>query len=283
MSTHVTSYRVLALLAELTKTLEITQQALAEILETLTPEHVPLPPADAGKRRQLPTNWPKIGGPDYDPQPTLLFETEEFRKAWKPSGDRRACYAAGCFGLRDLGKKILKMPLYKVSTTGADRVWGRRDELCRDRYAALHHNGEAYVDDGGLWDNWFPSHLYPSRFPSPASPVIVDRRAIVVPLPTGMTVEKFDELFDKEVAKGALHTWVMTQAGLDHCHFLGVDPAVGQRMTRFMAGEQSRISPANEIVGFSLHSGADRMIAIVERILLEAVGLKLDDGGKEKD
>ena len=282
MSTHATSYRVLALLAELTKTLQIAQQAFAEIIEPPTPEHVPLPARVAGKRRQLPTDWPRIGGRNFDPKPTDLFETEEFRNAWKPSDVRRACYAAGCFGLRDLGK-ILKMPLYKVSTTGANRVWRRMDELCRDCYAALFHNGEAYQNDGGVWDNWFPSHLYPQRFPSPASPVIVDSRAIIVPLPVGMTAEKFDELFDKEVAKGALNTWVMTQAGRDHCGFLGVDPTVGQRSTRFIAGEQSQISPANEIVGFSIHSGADWMIAIAERIILEAVGLKLDPEATVKD
>ena len=270
------------MLADLAKTLQDSQQALIEILEKSTPEHVPLPARVAGKRRQLPTDWPRIGGRNFDPKPTDLFKTEEFRNAWKPSDVRRACYAAGCFGLRDLGKK-LSMPLYKVSTTGSERVWRRMDELNRDCYAALFHNGEAYQNDDAGWDNWFPSHLYPQRFPSPASPVIVDSRAIIVPLPVGMTAEKFDELFDKEVAKGALNTWVMTQAGRDHCGFLRVDPTVGQRLTRFIAGEQSQISPANEIVGFSIHSGADWMIAIAERIILEAVGLKFDPEATVQD
>jgi hypothetical protein len=288
MSTHVSS-RVLALLADLadlTKTLQVIQQALADLLETQPTEHVPLapslPPEDAGKRRQMTTDWPQIGGREFEPAPTRLFETDAFRKAWNPSDVRRACYAAGCFGLRDLSK-ILKVPVYKISTTGGDRVWDRMDENRRDIYAGLYHDGKAYREDGGIWDNWFPSHLHPHRFPSPASPVIVDARAIVVPLPVGMTVEKFDELFDKEVAKGALNAWVMTQEGRDHCAFLGVNPTIGQRLTRFIAGGQSRISPANEIAGFSIHTGADRMIAIVEKILLEFVGLKLDDGATVKD
>ena len=270
------------MLAELTKTLQITQQALGEILEIPTPERVPLTPEDASKRRQLPTDWPRIGGREFDPGPTLLFETEEFRKAWRPSDVRRACYAAGCDGLANVSK-ILKMPGYKVSTCGADRLWDRMKELKRDRYGALWHNGEAYVEDAEGWDNWFPSHLYPRRFPSPSSPVIAEKRTVIVPLPIGMTPRKFDDLFDAEVKKGALNIWVMTQAGRDHCAFVDAVPAVGQRSTRFGEGCQSKISPANEICGFSIHSGADLLIAIIEKIIIEAVGLTLDAGAKVKD
>lgn len=276
------SYRVLDLLIDLSKALDEIQRGLAEILATKVPEALPLPPEDSGKRRQFPTDWAKVGGHDFDPRPTDLFKTEEFRKAWKPSGERRACYAAGCYGLRDLGK-ILKMPLYKVSTTGGDRVWDRMEELKRDPYGELWHDGKSYVKGDGVWNNWFPSHLHPQRFPSPGSPIIAQHRAIIVPLPFGMSAEKFDELFDKEVKKGALNIFVMTQAGRDHCLFLGVDPSVGQRSTRFLAGDQSEISPANEICCFSIFQGADRIIAIAENILLKAVGLKIDEGKTVKD
>jgi hypothetical protein len=270
-------------LFELEKALEMAHQALASCLKGLeveTPATIPLPPEDAGKRRQLTTDWPVIAGRDFDPQPTDLFETEEFRRAWNPGPDRRACYAAGCEGLRKLNR-ILRIPIYKCSTTSADRVWDRSNESRRDRYGALWHNGQAYVEDAG-WDDWYPSHLHPKRFPSPASPVIVQKRAIIVPLPNGMDPKKFDELFDAETRKGALNNWVMTQEGRNHCAFLGADPAIGQRLSPYRSADQSRISPANEICGFSIHSGADRIVAIAENILLEALGLKPDVGARTK-
>jgi len=274
---------VLEHLFEIERALETAQQTLARCfdgLKTKVPQIVPLPPEDAAKRRQLTTDWPIIGGRAFDPKPTQLFETEEFRKVWNPGPERRACYAAGCNGLRNLSQ-ILKIPMYKVSTTGADRVWNRADESSRDRYGALWHNGQVYVEDAG-WNDWFPSHLHPQRFPSPASPVIMQERAIIVPLPIGMDPKKFDELFDAETRKGALNAWVMSQEGRDHSGFLGVDPVIGQRFSPYRGGDQSHISPANEIVGFSIYGGADRIIAIVEKILLESVGLKPDGGAPAK-
>jgi hypothetical protein len=283
MANESTPLSVLEHLFDIERALETAQQALAHCLDSLktsAPQAVPLQPEDAAKRRQLPTDWPRIGGRDFDPEPTDLFETDEFRRLWTPGPDRRGCYAAGCGGLLNLSR-ILKMPIYKVSTTGADRVWDRNKESRRDRHGALWHNGQTYVGDAG-WDDWFPSHLHPQRFPSPASPVIVQTRAIIVPLPDGMDPKKFDELFDAETRKGALNTWVMTQEGRDHCGFLGVDPAIGQRFSPYRGADQSRISPANEICGFSINSGADRIIAIAEKIILEAIGLKPVRGAPAK-
>jgi hypothetical protein len=234
MANESTTLSVLEHLFDIERALETAQQALARCLDSLTtnaPQAVPLKPEDAAKRRQLPTDWPQIGGRGFALDPTDLFETDEFRNLWTPGPHRRGCYAAGCKGLWNL-HQLLKIPMYKVSTTGADRVWDRADESGRDLYGALWHNGQAYVQDPE-WDEWFPSQLHPQRFPSPASPVIVQTRAIIVPLPDGMDPKKFDELFDAETRKGALNNWVMTQEGRDHCGFLGVDPAIGQRFSPF--------------------------------------------------
>lgn len=279
MANEATPLSVLEHLFEIERALETAKQALSHsfgCLGTEAPQTVPLPPEDAGKRRQLSTDWARIGGRNFDPQPTNMFETQDFRKAWNPGSHRRACYAAGCGGLWNLSQ-ILKIPMYKVSTTGAARLWDRANESSRDRYGALWHNGQTYLEDGG-WDCWFPSHLHPKRFPSPASPVIVQERAIIVPLPIGMEPKRFDELFDAQTRMGALNRWVMTQEGRDHCGFLRVDPAICQRFSPYRGADQSRISPANEICGFSIYGGADRIIAIAEKILLEAIGLKPDGG-----
>ncbi|WP_294532305.1 hypothetical protein [uncultured Rhodoblastus sp.] len=283
MANESTTLSVLEHLFDIERALEAAQQALAHCLDSLktqAPQAVPLPPKDAAKRRQLSTNWARIGGHDFDPEPTDLFETDEFRKLWIPGPHRRGCYAAACGGLWSLSR-ILKIPVYKVSTTGADRVWTRNNESRRDRHGALWHNGQAYVEDAG-WDDWYPSHLHPQRFPSPGSPVIVQERAIIVPLPCGMDPRKFDQLFDAETRKGALNRWVMTPEGRDHCGFLGVDPAIGQRFSAYRGADQSRISPADELCAFSIYSGADRIIAIAEKILLEAVGLKPVRGAPAK-
>jgi hypothetical protein len=276
MPNEATPLSVLEHLFEVEKALQTAQQALAACIGTRKSEARPtslLPPEDAAKRWQLPTNWPRIGGREFDPKPTDLFQTNDFRRLWAPGPDRRACYAGGCEGLRKLNR-ILKIPVYKVSTTGADRVWDRNNESRRDRHGSLWHNGDSYVEDAAGWDDWYPSHLDPQRFPSPESPVIVQKRAIIVPLPNGMEPREFDKLFDAETRKGALNRWVMTQEGRDHCSFLGADPAICQRFSAYRGGDQSRISPADEICGFSTSSGADRIIAIAEKIILEAVGLK---------
>lgn len=222
-------------------------------------------------RRHLPTDWPRVGGREFQPQRTDLFLSEAFRDLWRP-GETREIYAGACDALCRIARQ-LHLPAYKVSTCGKGRVWQRMRELRFDRYGAAYHHDGSYVVDNLGWDDWFPSQLHPRLPTSPNSPVRRDLRAIVVLLPDSMTPSMFDKAFDAEARKGALDAWLMTQAGRDHCAAIGFDFALAQRFTCYAGGSSTRLSPAAEICGFSIWGGADRLSALAETIILRHLRL----------
>lgn len=219
-------------------------------------------PRGIRKSRPLPTEWAKVGGAGFTPGPTNEFLTEAFRDRYRP-GDEREIYLGGCNGLAELSR-IIAAPAYKVSTCAAGRLDLRMFELCRDRYGAWQFDGGKFVMDPG-WDSWFPSHLHPRQRPSPASPVQARPRSVQVRLPAGMTAEEFDRAFDLETRKGALDLWSLSDDARKHCAILGVDPAIMQRFTEYPGW---RRSPAAEICGVTIYTGADRVIALAEAIIL---------------
>ncbi|WP_374308946.1 hypothetical protein [Methylocella sp.] len=226
----------------------------------------------AKKRLLINSDWPRIGGRDFEPAPTDQFTGHAFKAAWRASSHTRAVYAGACQGLAALSR-VLQLPVYKVSTTSADSIWARMQQLRVDKYGAARRDGANYVIDSG-WESWFPSHLKARQFPSPDSPVILTERAILVPLPVDLAPEEFDRRFDALAKHGALDRWLLTQAGRDHAAALSVDPSIGQRLTAYPGGSQPRLSPAEEIMIFSCcYSGPDRAIALAERILLQHLGL----------
>lgn len=244
-------------------------EALAERdlvpVQALTTE--PVDVGWASHRRLVTSDFPKVGGRDLDMKPTDFFLSRDF-EAFGSDGKTRALYAAGCSGLCLLSKEI-KIPLFKVSSTGPERVWARSRELRSDRYAAVHYETDRYVEAAAEFSDWFPSHLHVRhRMPSANSPVHVQNRSIVVELPKGLSCDAFDRAFDAEVRKGSISDWVMTDDGRNHCALVGVDPARFQRFTRYVAGTACRFSPADEIASFSFAGGADRLVAIAEHIVV---------------
>lgn len=224
-------------------------------------------------RLLIPSDWPRPGGRDFAPAPTDLFQSEAYRDRYSPSGETRAIYAGACDGLGHLAR-ALQIPLYKVSTTSSARVADRMKELRLDRYGAVWRKGKTYVADEQGWDSWFPSHMFARSLPSKNSPVRCDIRAILVDLPVGLKPEDFDRSFDAEVAKGAIDRWLLTEEGRNHAAALGVDPAIGQRLTAIAGGDTPKLSPATEIAVFcTKYSGPDRLIAIAETIVLKHLGL----------
>lgn len=227
----------------------------------------------ATSRLLINSDWARIGGREFEPMPTPRFAGRDFKARWEAGPYTRAIYAGACEGLATLSR-ALHLPIYKVSTTSAKNVWSRMQQLRVDRYGAARRSGGDYVVDSG-WNSWFPSHLKAREFPSPDSPVILADRAILVPLPPDLAPEEFDRRFDAEAEHGALDRWLLTQAGRDHVATLGVDPAIGQRLTAYPGGLLPRLSPAEEIMIFSCcYSGPDRAIAIAENILLQHLGLE---------
>jgi hypothetical protein len=221
------------------------------------------------KSPHMPTQWPKIGGEPFRPAPTNAFLQEDFCDIFKP-GETRGLYVAGCVGQRDLSVVEIAIPGYKVSSCRIDRLADRMFELNRDQYGALWHNGEDWILDDG-WNTWFPSHLYPSQQPSPNSPVSARERIIAVTLPVSLAPAEFDRLIDREIRKGAFDLWSMTAEGRQHCAALGVNP---RKLIRFTEYPGWRRIPAVELVAFSIYSGADRLISLAERVILEHLGLQ---------
>jgi hypothetical protein len=165
------------------------------------------------------------------------------------------------------------MPLFKVSSCGLGRLAERMRELGRDRYASEWFSNGAYVVEQEGFEGWFPSHLYATNPPTPNSPVTIGPRALSVRLPRTMSAEAFDLAFDAEVRKAAIDRWVMTEEGARHCAFVEVDPAMCQRSTPYPYGSTARGCPAQEIIVFRIRDDADRLVNIVERVILKYFGL----------
>lgn len=226
-----------------------------------------LPERGIRKSRLLPTPWPKVGGADLCLKMTDAFLTERWRDQFS-EGQARLIYAAGCRGLREISKAA-HVPTYKISTCAEGGLSRRMFELNRDEVGALRHCDGEYVRDEG-WGSWFPSHIYPVRGASPNSPVLVRPRCLIVCLPITMSTDSFDDPFDREVRKGALDTWAMTPEARAHCTAVGALPDSLMRFTRY---PDWSTMPVEEIAGFSIYTGADRLIRIAEKIVLQHLGL----------
>ena len=233
------------------------------------PQHRSAVPRIARKSPHLPTKWPKIGGEDLVVSPTNVFLSEEYSELFRPSGERRLIYAGGSPGAATLARAVA-VPLYKISTTGADRLADRFWEINRDAWGAwVRDDDDEWTRDPG-YTRWFPSHLYPSLAPSPNSPVTIGSRALTVDLPEGLTAQAFDEAFDASVRLGAADVWSMTPERRRHCEARGVSPGLLRRFTSYPGW---RRSPCVELCGFSIYSGADRLVALSEQIVVKHLGL----------
>lgn len=217
------------------------------------------------------TNWPKAAGRGFVPAPRDAFLSPEFRQRFRFSGDSRTIYAGTCAGLRRLNGEIM-IPTAKLSTCRGGRLVERLREQSRDSYGAGWLRGQELVLDSG-WNVWDALIMQPNAGPSPGSPVSVTARAIHVDLPDGLDAETFDERFDAQTSRAALHLWVNTRSGRAHCSKVGVDPAVFTRRTVYEFDLAPRISVAREICVYRTTQDADRLIAIAEKIILEALGL----------
>jgi hypothetical protein len=232
---------------------------------------LPPTPSPNPRPRYLPTDWPRIGGRVELPKVGDLFVSSTYRDQYR-AGENREIYAGACDGLARLAS-LLRLPLFKVSSCGSGRLAERMKELRRDRYASEWFRNGAYVVEQKGFDGWFPSHLYTSNPPALNSPVTIGPRALSVRLPRTMSTEAFDLAFDAEVRKAAIHTWVMSEDGARHCKFVSVDPAMCQRSTAYPYGSAARGCPALEIAVFRVHEDADRLVKIVERVILQHYGL----------
>jgi hypothetical protein len=231
----------------------------------------PPTPSPNPRPRYVPTDWPRIGGRVELPDMSHLFAGDAYRDQCQ-RGDSREIYAAACPGLAQLVTRI-RVPLYKVSSCALGRIANRMQELGRDRYASEWFSGDTYVSAPEGFDKWFPSHLSLAKPAAPNSPVAIGPRALTVKLPRTLSAEAFDLAFDAEIRKGAIDLWAMTEAGARHFAFVDVDPAMVQRATSFAYGAGVRSCPARELAVFRPNEDADRLVNIVERVVLRHLGL----------
>lgn len=218
----------------------------------------------------LGTCWPRVGGSGFRTPPRDAFLSPGFLERYRP-GITRIIYVANCPGLRALAARIA-MPLGKVSSCGADRLLERLREASDDGYAAgWINNGELVLETG--WAAWDATLLRAVAGSSPNSPVTLTPRAIIVRLPEGMTADAFDVLWDAATRHAALDRWASTRYGASHFAKIGCDPAIAKRRTVYPYDTKSRISRATEICTYRLSQDADRLIAVAEALILEALGL----------
>ena len=233
-------------------------------------ERLPIPSPNP-RPQYVPTDWPRIGGRVDLPDMSGLFNGAGYRDQYR-EGEGREIYAGASLGLARLASR-LRLPLYKLSTCAMGRLADRMRELGRDQYASEWFCDGEYVVEPNGFDNWFPSHFFVAKPPASNSPVRVGPRALGVRLPLTMSAKDFDLAFDAEIRKAAIDTWVMTSEGARHCAFLNANPAMAQRSTPYPFGSVAKASPAKELAVFRIHEDADRLVAIVEHVILKHFGL----------
>ena len=92
------------------------------------------------------TNWPRVGGRDFEPAPTSLFNSEAFREAYQPGGHTRAIYFGACEGLANISRE-LHLPLYKVGACASGHIHARMRELKIAKYGAVSRIGDEYYKE----------------------------------------------------------------------------------------------------------------------------------------
>lgn len=220
------------------------------------------------KWKQLGSQWPQIGGVDFAPVPRDIFMSSAFRDAYRP-GETRTCYVAKCHGLDRLSQ-TLQVPLNKVSTCEDGRLHSRLGELSREQYGSIIKRDGKLIAESGFaqWSTYRPPR---SLRASPNSPVIITADAIGVVMPDTMSKEEFDEGYDGYIAQGSLNNWIGTGDGIGHCAKLQMEPYHGIRYSH--RHRRLVVEAAREFAVFRARGDYERLVAIVERVIIDHLRL----------
>lgn len=215
-------------------------------------------------------NWPRIGGHGFVAPPPGAFEAEKYLAKYKP-GVPRLVYVAACNGLKCLSDKA-GIPHNKVSTSAADRLLKRLRELGTLKYGCIHlHEGSAIEESG--FDTWKTYHPPRGMKICPNSPVVVAGPAIRLIMPSSMDARQFDRRFDELVQLGSTGSWFETDEGRAHASRMGIAPSYAKRFTRRTRDGLLQPEVSKEIVAFRSVGDFDRLVSIIERVVLEHLGL----------
>lgn len=210
-----------------------------------------------------------VGGVELDLSPRGGFCTDPWLAGYRGTRER-GIYVASCSGLKSL-EAILGVGLAKASTCMPERLAERMDEVRRDRTGSVWNDGKRYLKAADGWTDWFARQIRPVVGPSPGSPVVVEDRLLTVRLPATLHWHDFDRAFDARVREAALDRWTLTEEGLARCAALDLPSARLRRFTPYGGAADIRLSPALEICLLDPVDGSDRLIRIIEDILLDHV------------
>ncbi len=210
-----------------------------------------------------------VGGSDLDLAPRTGFLTGPWRDYYRPDQER-GVYVACCSGLKRF-EKLLGRDLAKPGTVGPDFLAQRLEQIRRDRTGSVFHDGERHLRSADGWTDWFARAIRPVIGPSPGSPVRVEDRLLTFRLPATLHWQHFDDRFDAKVREAALERWAMSEEGLALCAERDLPPRHLQRSTPYCGGVDVRLSPTLEICLLDPVTGFDRLIRIIEDVLLAHV------------
>ena len=210
-----------------------------------------------------------VGGAELDLSPRVAFGGDPWLTGYRGSPER-GVYLASCSGLKAF-EAVLGIPLAKAGTCWPGRLAQRMDEVRRDRTGSVWHDGQRYLKAADGWTDWFARQIRPVVGPSPGSPVVVEDRLLTVRLPAALHWEDFDRAFDAKVRGAALDRWTLTEEGIARCASVDLPPGRLRRFTPYGGVADVRLSPALEICLLDPVDGPDRLIRIIEDVLLDHV------------
>ena len=217
------------------------------------------------------TDWPIIGGRGVDLVRPTGWEEPDVAKHFLEGARIKVGILAGD-GLHKLAQ-ALHTPIYKITTTSdeTEDLATRRSHLGRARYGSFWRDNGVWQQDPGF-DRWEIKYLATDVPMIAGSPVNMTDRSFVVHLPAILTPRDFDARLRGRLMECSLHAWVQTPVGQHHCNQRGVDPSQFIRFTNYDCG-QSAIRPtaAHELVIIKPTTFAERLVAIIEQIVWDAV------------
>lgn len=236
----------------------------------------------AAVREWVSTPWPEIGGPSLSLEPDRRFDSAAFRAKYRP-GERVAVYIPGCQGLRVAIGQALNIGVWKISTSQVEApgIEPRLKALARDRYGSCYRQDGELVQDPGFGE-WVLSTLPEGLSVAPNAPVQLHQRGIEVVLPATFDATAFDRALRRALANAELSRWSASSEGRDHCAVFGLSPARFRRYTAYDMCGSVRLSTAQEIYLFKPHLQAQRLVRIVEGIVLQRVFGRRSSGRKLK-
>ena len=219
---------------------------------------------------QTGVEWVRLDAGPGDNSHALIFASAAYRQRYSP-GVTAKVYAAGATGLRDLAS-LLDVPLRKVGATEDSDVRPRMADINRDQYGGCIETPNGQKIEAGF-DNFVAAQIVLSGNPSPLGPVTNELRALSVVLPDTLSFLDFERLLQHEARLVSLVHWARSEIGKCHLAKIGVPLQTALRRTAYRYGSVTPAFLAEEIWIFRPRQDGDRLLRLIERIILKHLKL----------